>query len=154
MTAVTVGVFLWEYYAELSRGAAPEVALAESQTIAVTTIIVFQCFYLANCRSLRYSFTAVGAFTNRWFYFGVALVLGLQAAFIYFPPANSLFGSAPLNFDAWLKALAVGALILPAIILEKRVIRPFSSSSNQPMGGSSDRKIHREDRPAGDRSPL
>jgi Ca2+-transporting ATPase len=124
MMAATVGVFLWEYFAELAKGVAPALALAESQTIAVTTIVVFQIFYLASCRSLRGSFASVGVFSNKMFYVGVALVLVLQAAFIYLPPANALFGSAPLNLDAWLKALAVGALILPAIMFEKRVIRP------------------------------
>ena len=126
MTAATVGAFLWEYYAELGRGVPPALALAESQTMAVTTIIIFQCFYLANCRSLRYSFTAVGFFTNRMFYVGVALVLALQAAFIYFPPAHALFGSAPLNLQAWFKAAVIGAVIVPTMILEKRVVRPLS----------------------------
>lgn len=123
MTAAAVGVFLWEYYAELSDGVAPAMALAESQTVAVSTIIIFQCFYLANCRSLRYSFAAVGMFTNKIFYVGVVLVLLLQAGFVYLPVANSVFGSAPLNLEAWFKALIVGATILPAMAFEKRVLQ-------------------------------
>ena len=115
------------------KESAPSVALAESQTIAVTAIIIFQCFYLANCRSLRYSFLAVGDFTNRMFYAGVALVLILQAAFIYLPPANALFGSAPLNFEAWTKASLVGALILPAMMVEKRLIRPCHPGTSEPF---------------------
>jgi magnesium-transporting ATPase (P-type) len=127
MTAAAVGVFLWEYFVELRKGVAPAVALAESQTIAVTTIIIFQCFYLANCRSLRYSFASVGVFTNKMFYVGVALVLLLQIGFIYLPPLNALFGSAPLNIEAWFKASVVGVLILPATALEKRVLRSSST---------------------------
>ncbi len=65
------------------------------------------------------------------FYAGVALVLILQAAFIYLPPANALFGSAPLNFEAWTKSLLVGALILPAMMVEKRLIRPMSSGNER-----------------------
>jgi magnesium-transporting ATPase (P-type) len=120
MTAAAVGVFLWEYQLELAKGVAASVALAESQTIAVTTIILFQCFYLANCRSLRYSFWSVGAFSNKTFYLGVALVLLLQAVFVYFPPANLLFGSTALNLTALGKAVLVGAVILPAIVVEKQ----------------------------------
>ena len=131
MTAGTVGVFLWEYYAELRRGIAFAVALAEAQTTAVTTIVIFQCFYLASCRSLRYSFRLVGVFTNKMFYVGVCLVLVLQTVFIYFPPANALFGSAPLNLDAWIKALVVGAVVGPTIMLEKRVVRPLSSEHDR-----------------------
>jgi len=82
MTTATVGVFLWEYYAELAKEIAPALALSESQTIAVTTIVIFQCFYLANCRSLRHSFISVGIFSSKMFYGGVALVLILQTAFI------------------------------------------------------------------------
>ena len=126
MTGATVGAFLWEYYTELKRGVPQALALAESQTTAVTTIIIFQCFYLANCRSLRYSFTAVGIFTNRIFFLGIALVLILQIAFIYLPPAQALFGSAPLNLQAWTKAAVIGAVILPVMLLEKRVARPLS----------------------------
>ena len=125
MTAATVGVFLWEYSAELAREIAPAVALAEAQTVAVSTIILFQCFYLANCRSLRYSFLAVGALSNKTFYLGVLLVLILQAIFVYVPPANVLFGSAPLHLEAWLKALMIGAVILPVMIFEKLVVQPW-----------------------------
>ena len=125
MTLAAVGVFLWEYYAELAKGVRPVLAIAEAQTITVTTIIIFQCFYLANCRSLRYSFFAVGAFTNRMFYVGVALILVLQAAFIYTPGANTLFESVPLSLESWLKAVLVGAIVLPVLVFEKKVIRPL-----------------------------
>jgi Ca2+-transporting ATPase len=127
MTVAAVGVFLWEYHADLAKGVTPALALAESQTIAVTTIILFQCFYLANCRSLRHSFISLGLFSNRMFYVGVGLVLLLQAIFIYFPPANTLFGSAPLDLEAWLLAAVVGAMILPVLILEKKVVQPLSA---------------------------
>jgi Ca2+-transporting ATPase len=134
MTAATVGVFLWEYYAELSKGVAPALALAESQTISVTTIIIFQCFYLANCRSLRYSFISVGAFSNKMFYLGVALVLLLQAGFIYLPVAHAVFGSAPLSLEAWFKAVVVGALVLPAIAFEKQVLQPIAARNSKHKG--------------------
>ncbi len=130
MTMSTVGVFLWEYHSEVRLGVAPAVAMAEAQTIAVTTIIFFQCFYLANCRSLSHSFLSVGVFKNRMFYVGVALVLLLQLAFVYLPAANRLFGSAPLHSEAWVKALVVGALILPAISFEKLVLQKRSAAAS------------------------
>jgi magnesium-transporting ATPase (P-type) len=134
MTAATVVVFLWEYVAERAKGVAPDLALAESQTIAVTTIIVFQCFYLLNCRSLH-SLTAVGLFSNNTVFWGIAGVLSLQLAFIYVPWLNSVFGSAPLNLDAWVKAIVVAAIILPAIVLEKRVDRALVRRAMQPEPG-------------------
>lgn len=123
MTIVSVTVFLWEYHVERTKGVGMGVALAESQTIAVTTIIIFQCCYLANCRSLRHSIFSVGLFSNPMFFVGVALVLILQAGFIYLPASHALFSSAPLNLEAWSKSLIMGILILPAITLEKWILR-------------------------------
>jgi len=60
MTAGAVGLFLYEYNLDLEAGTPPELALAESQTVAVTTIILFQCAYLLNCRSLTESVFRIG----------------------------------------------------------------------------------------------
>ena len=60
MTAGAVGVFLWEFGHYLGQGAAPPLALAEAQTMAVTTVIMFQVFYLQNSRSLRDSVWRIG----------------------------------------------------------------------------------------------
>jgi Ca2+-transporting ATPase len=53
MTAGAVGVFQWAYGHYLETGAPQPVALAEAQTMAVTTVIMFQIFYLQQSRSLR-----------------------------------------------------------------------------------------------------
>ena len=54
MAAGSVGLFLWEYWSEVER-VGHAVALREAQTMAVTTVVFFQVFYLLNCRSLRAS---------------------------------------------------------------------------------------------------
>src|SRR5690606_25181143 len=46
MTAGSIGLFLSEYNLELAVGGATERALARAQTEAVTTVILFQIFYL------------------------------------------------------------------------------------------------------------
>ena len=159
MTALTVGIFLWEYYGEQALGRSPAHALAKAQTIAVTTIVLFQCFYLANCRSLRSSFISVGLFTNPLFYVGVTLVLLLQVTFIYLPAANALFGSSSLALTDWTKALIVGALIVPAMVLEKRVIRPQVRSSqldhrSEPVEPCRTPPDHQRKVPMAARDPL
>jgi phosphoserine phosphatase len=62
MAAGGVGLFLWEYTNEVGR-VGHEVALAEAQTMAVTTIVISQIFYMLNCRSLRESARRIGFFT-------------------------------------------------------------------------------------------
>jgi len=116
-------LFLWEYYriigSEPVTQASHHFALAEAQTICVTSITFTQVFYLLNCRSLRNSILSQGIFSNPAIFIGIAVLLLLQTCFIYLPPLQLLFGSAPLDFKGWLDALLVGALVLPMISAEK-----------------------------------
>jgi calcium-translocating P-type ATPase len=94
-------------------------ALRDDQTLVVTTIVLFQVFYLLECRSLRHSILRVGLWTNPWALAGIVGVLALQAAFIYAPPLQDVFGSAPLSVAEWLLAMAAAATVLPVVGLEK-----------------------------------
>jgi len=115
MTAGALALFSYVFAAE---GSAPD-ALATAQTMAVTTVIMFQIFYLLNCRSLRDSILAIGAFSNKTVFIGIATILVLQAFFIYAPFMNTIFGSAPLGLGDILLAAAAGTIVLPVISLEK-----------------------------------
>jgi Ca2+-transporting ATPase len=123
MTAGAVGVFLWEFGQYLAHGAVPPLALAEAQTMAVTTVIMFQVFYLQNSRSLRDPVWRIGFFSNPTVYIGVATVLIAQAAFIYLPPLQSVFGSAPLTWADLLVCALIGFLIVPVVAFEKSLLR-------------------------------
>jgi magnesium-transporting ATPase (P-type) len=120
MTAGAVGLFLVRYYGESARDLPPDLALAEAQTAAVTTVVLFQIFYLFNCRSLRDSIFEIGLWTNPWIYAGIGALLLLQIGFVYLPFMNALFGSAPLDARAWAESLAVALLVLPVMGAEKR----------------------------------
>ena len=123
MSAGACGLFLWEYF----RIVGPEpvtasrhaFALAEAQSICVTSITFTQIFYLLNCRSLRNSLWSQGLFSNPSVFVGIGVLLLLQACFLYLSPFQGIFGSAPLDARAWLFAMAVGAVVLPVISLDK-----------------------------------
>jgi Ca2+-transporting ATPase len=119
MAAGALGLFLYEYGVETARGVPAEVALREAQTMAVTTVILFQVFYLLNCRSLHDSVLRIGLWSNPAVYLGIAALLALQAALVYLPFMNAVFGTAPLNADALVKSVAVASTVLVAISLEK-----------------------------------
>jgi len=116
MTAGAIGLFLYEFRA--AGGSGPE-ALAKAQTMAVTTVIMFQIFYLLNCRSLRDSMLKIGVFSNPTVFMGIAAILGLQAMFIYTPFMQAIFETSPLSLSDLLVSTLVGAIILPVISLEK-----------------------------------
>jgi Ca2+-transporting ATPase len=123
MACGACGLFLWEYF----RMAGPEpvssarhaMAVAEAQTICLTSIAFTQVFYLLNCRSLRDSILSQGLFSNPAIYIGIGALLLMQACLLYLPPLQAVFGSAPLDARAWVFAMGVGMVVLPVISLEK-----------------------------------
>jgi Ca2+-transporting ATPase len=120
-------LFHWEYFRILGSAANGVVvplelhryALAESQAIAVTTVIFFQIFYLFHCRGLTDGLAATGWFSNPTIWIGIGILLALQIGFIYLPFMNPLFGSAPLDGAAWLRAILAGIVVIPVFSLEK-----------------------------------
>ncbi len=123
MTAGACALFLWEYFrivgAEPVTAARHAQALAEAQTLCVTGITFTQIFYLLNCRSLRDSLLSLGVFSNPSIFIGIGSLLLMQGCFVYLPPLQKVFGSAPLDGWAWLTAMLVGAVVLPVISLDK-----------------------------------
>lgn len=94
-------------------------SIREAQTMAVTTVIFFQIFYFLTCRSLHTSIWKIGLFSNPTAYFGIAVLLVLHFGFVYAPFMNRFLHSAPLPAAEWAQAIAVAALVLPVIAMEK-----------------------------------
>ena len=108
------GLFQWE----LARGASLEVA----RTVALNTVAIIQALYLVNCRSLRHSILSIGLFRNGWLWLGIAGVLLLQAAITYLPLLNSIFQTARIGWDEWLRILAAGTIAFLLIEAQKAVL--------------------------------
>jgi calcium-translocating P-type ATPase len=126
MTAASVALFLAHHDALRARGVPSHQAVAEAQTLVITTIVLFQVVYVLQCRSLRRTVFAIGVWTNPWVWAGIAAILALQAAFIYLPAAHDVFGSAPLDASAWLEAAATAAILVPAVAVEEAVRRRYA----------------------------
>lgn len=128
MTTGTIGLFFWKYLTDLSMEVPEAVAIIEAQTMAVTTLMFFQLFYLFNCRSFHFSIFRIGFFSNPYILLGIGFVILTQIAFVYIPFMNTLFGTSPLSLEAWLISLSVAILILPIIAFEKWITRRFFSA--------------------------
>ena len=129
---------MWRY----CGGVASRGDLAEAQTAAVTTVILFQIFSLFQCRSLRGSSLKIGLFSNRWMYFGTGAILAFQLSFAYLPFMQLLFHSAQLSLAAWGQSLLVGAIVVPFVGLEKalrerRHGRPHGRNANPEAPGAA-----------------
>jgi Ca2+-transporting ATPase len=108
---------LWVFASELQFGA------VKAQTMAFTTIVMFEMFNAFNFRSLDRSLFSVGVFKNRWLWAAVASSVALQLAVIYVPFLQPAFGTVPLSALDWLKVLGVSCLILVAVELKKLMKR-------------------------------
>ena len=70
--------------------------VAYAQTMAFTTLMMFQLFNVFNARSDDRSAFA-GLFANRWLWAALALSLGLQIAVVYIPVLQAAFSTVSLG---------------------------------------------------------
>jgi cation-transporting P-type ATPase F len=91
----------------------------EARTAVVNVVVFVQMFYLFNCRSLRHSLWSAGLFTNRWALAGAAGMVVAQMLFTYAPFMHTIFHTAPLNAESWVRITAVGLVTLLVVELEK-----------------------------------
>jgi len=110
------GAFLWE---QQIRGK----SVIEARTTVINVIVVVECFYLLNCRSLLHSMFFVGLWSNLAVYAGIAAMLGAQLLFTHTPLMNRLFHTAPLDVASWLYVFSVGLAAWFIVEFEKWVRR-------------------------------
>ena len=117
VSALLVGGAWWLFEWERSNGA----SIAEARTAAVNLFVAVQAFYLFNCRSLTHSMWHVGMLSNRWILGGVTVQAVGQIAITYVPAMNSLFQTAPIAADAWIRVFAVALLASVIVGVDKRL---------------------------------
>jgi magnesium-transporting ATPase (P-type) len=119
VSALLLAGSFWLFEWELGRGASD----AEARTVAVNVFVMVEVFYLFNCRSLERSLLHIGLFSNRWALAGVGVTVALQLGFTYAPQMQSLFRSAAIGPEAWLRILGVGLVAWVVVGAEKWVRR-------------------------------
>ena len=93
-----------------------------AQTMALTTLTMFQMFNAFNARSDTVS-AFRGLFANHWLWAAVGLSLLLHAAVIYVPFLQQAFSTESLNAGDWLVCVAVASSVLWLRELSKLVGR-------------------------------
>jgi Ca2+-transporting ATPase len=86
-------------------------SLRYAQTMAFTTLMLFQIFNVVNARSDRISAFA-GLFTNHWLWTAMALSVALQVAVVYVPGLQQAFGTVGLSAGDWLRCIAIASSVL------------------------------------------
>lgn len=119
MVAISFSLFTYE----LTR----HDSLAIARTTAVNSFSMCQVAYLLSCRQLLspalQSFSLKQPLTPSPTLISISLLIALQLLQTYLPLAQTLFGTAAIDLDAWLRvSLGAGAMLL-AIESEKYLLR-------------------------------
>jgi Ca2+-transporting ATPase len=93
-----------------------------AQTMAFTTLMMFQLVNVFNARSDEYS-AFRGLFRNTWLWLAVGLSLLLQVAVIYVPFLQQAFSTTSLSGLDWLRCLVAASSVLWLRELSKMVTR-------------------------------
>jgi Ca2+-transporting ATPase len=109
---------LWMF----TRGLASD-GLVHAQTVAFTTLAMFQVFNALNVRSRRKSLFELGLFTNKYLIAAIALSVSLQVLATSVPFMQVALGTVPLTLEKWGLIVAVASSIFVADELRKLVTR-------------------------------
>ena len=93
-----------------------------AQTMAFTTLMMFQLFNVFNARSDERS-AFDGLFHNQWLWGALGLSLALHVAVIYVPFLQNAFSTVSLSLSDWLSCAAVASSVLWLRELNKIVTR-------------------------------
>ena len=85
--------------------------LRYGQTMAFTTLMLFQVFNVFNARSDDQSAFA-RLFTNAWLWAAIALSLALQVTVVHVPFLQRAFGTVALSGGDWLFCFAVASVVV------------------------------------------
>ena len=83
--------------------------LVLAQTIAFTTLVMFEMFAVIGNRSLK-PFRKLNPFTNIWLLLAVISSIVIQLVVIYFPPLQPIFGTTSLTLAHWLQIIGVSSI--------------------------------------------
>ncbi|HJY29626.1 MAG TPA: cation-translocating P-type ATPase C-terminal domain-containing protein, partial [Pyrinomonadaceae bacterium] len=96
--------------------------LRYAQTMAFTTLMLFQMFNVFNARSDERS-AFRGLFSNRWLWLAIILSVALQAAVVYVPVLQRAFSTMGMSLTDWLSSVAVASSVLWLRELSKLLMR-------------------------------
>jgi calcium-translocating P-type ATPase len=119
MATGTLLLFRWE----LDQGA----TIVQAQTVALTTMVVFQAFHVGNARSETRSLFRMSPFSNRYLLAATAGALTIHVAALYWSPTQFILRVEPISGETWLRIVLIASSILAVVEIDKFLRRRFQS---------------------------
>ena len=98
-------------------------SLIKAQTVALTTMVVFQVFQAGNSRSETESVFHRSPFSNKLLLVATIAALGIHIAALYLPPTQYVLRVEPIGLTAWLRIVVIATSILVAMEIHKALRR-------------------------------
>jgi Ca2+-transporting ATPase len=77
-----------------------------AQTVAFTTLVMFEMFAVMSARSFA-PFKRLGLFSNKWLVLGILASVSIQLLVVYTPFLQGVFGTIALGFREWIIILGI-----------------------------------------------
>ncbi len=97
--------------------------LGKAQTVAFTTLVMFQMFAVMSSRTLYPSLKHLNPFSNMWLFGAVCMSVAIQLSVIYWQPLQVIFGTVPLLLIDWLKIIGISSLGFVLMELSKFLMK-------------------------------
>jgi Ca2+-transporting ATPase len=107
--------------------------VAYAQTMAFTTLTMFQLFNALNARSDERSAFS-GLFANRWLWAALALSVALQIAVVYVPLLQAAFSTVSLTPGDWLVCVGTASSVLWLREISKLLVRGIEGGAAHRVG--------------------
>jgi Ca2+-transporting ATPase len=121
---VTICIFLWELSSGLQMGLEPKYVEHKARTMAFTTTIFFQMFFVLNCKSEKKSVFSTNILSNKKLIISVIFSFILQFFVIYVPLLQNVFETVPLGIFDLTKIFllsSLGLFVFPEIFIRKSI---------------------------------
>jgi magnesium-transporting ATPase (P-type) len=115
MTVGTLVLFRWELDQTGS--------LTQAQTMALTTMVLFQMFHVGNSRSEHESLFTKSPFSNPFLLVATTGSLLVHVAALYLPPTQFVLRVEPIDLEAWRRIVLMALTIIAAVEVHKLIRR-------------------------------
>lgn len=111
MAVATIALFWYELETTGS--------LTRAQTVALTTMVLFQNFHVGNSRSEFRSVFFLNPLRNKLLVAAVVAALAIHIAALYVPATQFILRVEPIEWEAWLRSIMVALSVVVTVELHK-----------------------------------
>jgi magnesium-transporting ATPase (P-type) len=121
MAVGTLFMFWWE----LEQGS----SLIQAQTVALTTMVIFQMFHVGNARSDYRSAFTVNPLANPFLLIATGAAFAIHVLALHVAPTQFVLRVEPISLETWTRIITVALSVIVAVEIHKLIRRPPGARS-------------------------